>query len=242
MKTVVSFLPPRRFSPADSERHYVTTHVPIAARAFDANPGCVAYHTLLASRQLAATGRFDHRLTAYRFTEIWYADDHPPTPSPEVAHFFDTDVPFCIRDMRRFLVTEEALLDRTPARGTPAHYLLEADLAAGGDGRGAVRRMLQTVLATEGASAVRRAWVNWVDHENLIEDGPEPGQRHTPTLLDSTTKVAFAFLVLDNPRMAEEFFAQPGVAEALLTDDVVEVRVVEVARTVELDKSAVSLR
>jgi hypothetical protein len=236
VKTVVSFLPPRRF--ADSERHYVSTHVPIAARAFEANPGCFAYHTLRASRELAATGRFDHRLTAYRFTEIWYTDEHPPTPSPEVAHFFDTDVPFCIREMRRFIVTEETVLERPSAAGSPAHYLIEADSAGEGDGgRTAFRRLMDAVLATPKAASVRRAWINWVDDENLIDDGPEAGQRHTPLLLDSTTKVAFAFLVLDNARVAEDFFAQAGVVEALLADDDLEVRVLELSRTVELDKS-----
>jgi len=45
------------------------------------------------------------------------------------------------------------------------------------------------------------------------------------------------FLVLDNARVGEAFFAQPGLAEQLLADEDVEVRVLELTRTVELDKS-----
>jgi hypothetical protein len=241
---MVCFQPPRTHPVEDSERHYVSVHVPLAREMFAARADCRAYHTIKAIRQIGPHGGPGHRLTAWRLTEIWYdwpaPDSDRPAEAympPDAVRIADADIPHCIRDMRRFIVTEEQVRAIPSASQAPASYVFEVDaIAERSVAAQALRSALDAVL--HGEDAPHRVWVNWVDAENVVAEGVEPGQRHTQQLRESTERLAYVCFLFDGSTQGDRFFATSSNAETLLADASFEGALIAVERTVELDKTA----
>jgi hypothetical protein len=243
-KLITRFMPPTTHPAAEAEAQYVGVHIPTARDLFVKQPEEIAYYTLKAARQYDYGGRWNHRLTAWRFV-IRYLD---PGQALEGAAADDLrqrqllakrDQPHSIGGVRRFDVAEELLLDRRSGQTASVKCLFEYERAAempADEARRIVRSICDEVAA-RAASAVgfRMLLVDWIEREVEIVWGAH-GQYDAKEWLPQSTCVAILELVFDSEFWAEQFFAQDGMNLLMLDSRLANSAGYLVTERCELDK------
>jgi hypothetical protein len=218
-KLITRFTPPTTHPVAEAEAQYVGVHIPTARDLFLRQPEELAYYTLKVVRQYDYGGRWNHRLTAWRFV-IRYLDPAKALADDAVGDLrgrqalAKRDQPHSIGGVRRFDVKEEVVLDRRSGQTAAAKYVFEYERypeMAHDQAARIVRSIADEVIARAGtAIGLRLVLVNWVESEIEVHWQPS-GQYETGAWVPYPTCVALIEFLFDSEFWGEQFFAQDGL-------------------------------
>lgn len=219
MKTIACFNPVSTQPVAESERYYVEVHTRYARHWLRQAEGYLSYHTNRVVRQYDIFGTWHKPPGAWRFVILRTAEGRSSALPPTRNGFPWRDHPNCLKDLRRFDVEEQVLVNRLTAQTALEKYLFEIDRAPGTPVPEAAARLseLAALLTAElqGAFGVRLLVLNRVLRESVTEPVVEAGQRLTGRFHPETLRLAYLEFYFDHEEWGDEFFARPGVREAL---------------------------
>jgi hypothetical protein len=218
MKTITSFAPATKHGMAESDRHYVDVHVPLARRWLSAVPWITQYMTYKPIDQRDANGSWARRPAVWRYAMQRFAPEAAGTTfPPEIYARLAPDNVNCVSRLRCFEVAEVVPFDRLSGQTALATYLIDVE------GHGAhevvVERLdaLVACLVDRAGTlpGIRRVTFDRVERETEAEPLDEPGQRITDRFLDVTPKVGFVGVVADARPFGDALLADPAVDAAL---------------------------
>ena len=242
-KLITRFMPPSTHPVEESEAQYVGVHVPTARDLFLMQPEEITYYTLKVVRQYDYGGRWNHRLTAWRFV-VRYLEPDKALPRGSAANLparqllAKRDQPHSIGGVRRFDVEEEIVLDQRSGQTAQVKYLFEYERGpqVSPEVAGQVIRSLtrELVERAQGAIGFRLLLIDWIKSEIEIHWQPS-GQYETGAWLPSTC-VAMLEFVFDSDYWGELFFSQDGMNLLMLDSRFAESAGYLVYERCELDK------
>jgi hypothetical protein len=218
MKTLTSFAPASRNGLAESERHYVDVHVPLARRWLAQVPWITQYMAYKPLEQRDANGGWRQRPAIWRYAMQRFAPDAAGTTFPEDVYArMAPDNLNCLSELRCFEVEEQVPLERVSGQTAFATYFVDVEAREGEDGTqerldALVERLLERAGAHDG---IRRLTVNRVTRETEAEAIEEPGQKLTDRFLPETRKLAILELVADGRAFGDALLDDPAVDEGL---------------------------
>lgn len=227
IKLITRFTPPTTHPVEEAEAQYVGVHVPTARDIFLRRPDEVAYYTLKVIRQYDYGGRWNHRLTAWRFV-IRYVDPDllrggPPADSDLARRqrLANRDQPHSIGGVRRFEVEEEDFLDRRSGQTSQVKFVFEYERDPGMSVAEAQDRLRAVVVRalepSSTAMGLRRVQVDWIRREVRVDWRPD-GQYDATEWTTNSTGVGFVEFVFDSVHWGEQFFARDGMNLVMLDE------------------------
>jgi hypothetical protein len=217
-KLITKFLPPSTHPVAEAEAQYVGVHIPTARDIFLLREEEVVYYTLKVLRQYDYGGRWNHRLTAWRFVIRYVDRDLLPEGTEDDSvlarrqRLANRDQPHSIGGVRRFEADEEVLVDRRSGQTSQVKYLFEYERDPAMPlerARALLNDLVTQVLESAGeVQGLRLILVDWVRREVRI-DWREDGQYDANEWSTDSTCVGFLEFVFDSAYWGEQFFARP---------------------------------
>lgn len=223
-KLITRFVPPASHPFEEAEAQYVGVHVPTARDLFLLQPEEITYYTLRVTKQYDYGGRWNHRLTAWRFVTRYLEpaqalSDDSSTELRARQALAKRDQPHSIGGVRRFDIEEEILVDKRSGQTAQVKYLFEYDRrpdTSPEDARGFIRSLLQKVIArAPHATGLRLIVADWVKSEIEIL-WREGGQYDVGDWSPDSTKTAFIEFLFDSDFWGQTFFAQQGMNVIML--------------------------
>lgn len=218
-KSISHFLPLAALPEEESDRHYREVHTPFARRLLRGAEQVVSYHTARVTAELDLAGGWRQRPRAFRFIVMRFLPGRS-LEFPEVVHErIVQDHRNCLRELRSFPVREQVLLDRLSGQTSLVKYVLELDRRADTSQQAADEHLGEQLAGLveqmDSAFGLRQVLVDHVEGEGATEAVDEPGQRPLGRLLPQTRRHAYVEVYADHPDWAQEWFAQPAVADVL---------------------------
>lgn len=220
-KRIMSFQPSALRSVEACERHYLDVHRHWAVEALGSDPRLLGYATTRLEAQWDMAGRFCAQPDLWRYAAMRFVSPGVEF-SPEVTRMLAHDHQNFLKDLRRFDVIEEVVVDLVAGQLTSTKYVVLVDRpaqAVEGDGAASAAEELvrHLSLLIQDAYGARRMIVNRVVRERENVAMREEGQLPTGRVLATTDRLLVLELYFDDSDWGDAFFASTPVLDLLRT-------------------------